>query len=102
MANLSEKCKSFVSSLKTYWKTPPKGRYIPFKEIAAYSIGGIGVQFVVYGVGYIGLSATSLLAGSALGLKNGDLVTLNLIATVINIFSGTTEKTHIAINKYNN
>ncbi len=88
MANLSEKCKSFVSSLKTYWKTPPKGRYIPFKEIAAYSIGGIGVQFVVYGVGYIGLSATSLLAGSALGLKNGDLVTLNLIATVINIFLG--------------
>ena len=74
-----KKCKSYATSLKSYWKTPPNGRYIPFKEIAAYSVGGIGVQFVVYGVGYIGLSATSLLAGSALGLKNGDLVTLNLI-----------------------
>ena len=79
MANISEKCKSYATSLKSYWKTPPNGRYIPFKEIAAYSVGGIGVQFVVYGVGYIGLSATILLAGSALGLKNGDLVTLNLI-----------------------
>lgn len=88
MANLPEKCKNFVSSLKTYWKTPPKGRYIPFKEIAAYSIGGIGVKFVIQTVYYIGLSATSLLAGSALGLKNGDLVTLSLTATVIGIFLG--------------
>lgn len=58
----------------------------PYKEIAAYSVGGIGVKFVIYTAWYIGLSATSLLAGSALGLKNGDLVKLTMIATVIGIF----------------
>ena len=83
-----EKIKQTVSSVKEHWSTPPEGRYIPYKEILAYSVGGIGVKFVIYTVWYISLSATSLLAGSALGLKNGDLVKLNMIATVIGLFLG--------------
>lgn len=83
---LGVKVKNLVSSVKTHWTTPPEGRYVPYKEIAAYSVGGIGVKFVIYTAWYIGLSATSLLAGSALGLKNGDLVKLTMIATVIGIF----------------
>lgn len=83
-----EKIKQTVSSVKEHWSTPPEGKYIPYKEILAYSVGGIGVKFVIYTVWYISLSATSLLAGSALGLKNGDLVKLNMIATVIGLFLG--------------
>lgn len=83
-----EKIKQTVSSVKEHWNSPPKGRYIPYKEILAYSVGGIGVKFVIYTVWYISLSATSLLAGSALGLKNGDLVKLNMIATIIGLFLG--------------
>lgn len=83
-----EKIKQTVSSVKEHWSSPPEGRYIPYKEILAYSVGGIGVKFVIYTVWYISLSATSLLAGSALGLKNGDLVKLNMIATVIGLFLG--------------
>lgn len=83
-----EKIKQTVSSIKEHWSTPPDGRYIPYKEILSYSVGGIGVKFVIYTVWYISLSATSLLAGSALGLKNGDLVKLNMIATIIGLFLG--------------
>lgn len=83
-----EKIKQTVSSVKEHWSTPPEGRYIPYKEILAYSVGGIGVKFVIYTVWYISLSAISLLAGSALGLKNGDLVKLNMIATIIGMFLG--------------
>lgn len=83
---LGAKVKGLVSGIKTHWTTPPEGRYVPYKEIAAYSVGGIGVKFVIYTAWYIGLSATSLLAGSALGLKNGDLVKLTMIATIIGIF----------------
>lgn len=83
-----EKIKQTVLSVKEHWSTPPEGRYIPYKEILAYSVGGIGVKFVIYTVWYISLSATSLLAGSALGLKNGDLVKLNMIATIIGMFLG--------------
>ena len=83
-----EKIKQTVLSVKEHWSTPPEGRYIPYKEILAYSVGGIGVKFVIYTIWYISLSATSLLAGSALGLKNGDLVKLNMIATIIGMFLG--------------
>lgn len=88
MSKATEKVKGMVSSFKEHWNTPPEGRYIPFKEIFAYSVGGIGVKSVIYIVCDIGLSATSLLAGSALGLKNGDLVKLSLIATIIGMFLG--------------
>ncbi len=83
-----EKIKQTVLSVKNHWSNPPEGRYIPYKEILSYSIGGIGVKFVIYTVWYISLSATSLLAGSALGLKNGDLVKLNMAATIISLFLG--------------
>ena len=83
-----EKIKGTVASVKSHWSNPPEGRYVPYKEVLAYSVGGIGVKSVIYTVYYIALSATSLLAGSALGLKNGDLVKLNLIATIIGMFLG--------------
>lgn len=82
--NIKEK----LSDVASYWNKPPEGRYIPFKEIAAYSFGGIGVKFVIYAVWYIGLSGANLLAGSALHLRNDDLVKLNLIATVLCMFVG--------------
>lgn len=82
------KVKGVVSSVKEHWNTPPDGRYVPYKEILSYSVGGIGVKFLVYTIYDIGLSATSLLAGAALGLKNGDLVKLSIIATIIGIFLG--------------
>lgn len=82
------KVKGVVSSVKEHWNTPPEGRYVPYKEILSYSVGGIGVKFLVYTIYDIGLSATSLLAGAALGLKNGDLVKLSIIATIIGIFLG--------------
>ena len=82
------KFKGVVSSVKEHWNTPPEGRYVPYKEILSYSVGGIGVKFLVYTIYDIGLSATSLLAGAALGLKNGDLVKLSIIATIIGIFLG--------------
>lgn len=85
---LINKLKDLIISVKKYWNTPPEGRYIPFKEICAYSVGGIGVKFVIQVVYYIGLSGTCLLAGSALHLKNGDLVNLSMLATVLTMFIG--------------
>lgn len=83
MKNTNEK-KGLVRSVKEHWKTPAEGRYVPLREIAAYSVGGIGAKFLINTVWTIGLSGTSLLAGSALGLEVGDLTTLNIIATVLN------------------
>lgn len=86
--SIFHKAGNALKGIKDHWKTPAEGKYIPYKEVVSYSVGGIGVKFVIYVVYYIGLSGTSLLAGSALGLKNGDLVKLNMIATVIGIGLG--------------
>lgn len=86
--SIFHKAGNALKGIKDHWNTPAEGKYIPYKEVVAYSVGGIGVKFVIYVVYYIGLSGTSLLAGSALGLKNGDLVKLNMIATVIGIGLG--------------
>lgn len=43
-----KKIGSFVLSQKTNWKTPPKERYVPFREVAAYGVGGIGVKFLIF------------------------------------------------------
>lgn len=55
----AEKVKEGVSKVGTYWKTPPLGKYVTYKEMIAYGVGGMGVQFVIYFAGLIALSATS-------------------------------------------
>ena len=41
------KIKSLFTSLKNGWATPPKGRYLTFKEMACYGFSGLGVSFIV-------------------------------------------------------
>lgn len=50
------KVKSFISDFKRYWKIPPKGRYMSFKEICSLSVGGIGIKFVYYCINNMMLS----------------------------------------------
>ena len=45
--NLKEKATGLISNVKEHWKTPAKGRYMPYKEIAAYSGGGIGAYMII-------------------------------------------------------
>ena len=40
--NIKEKAATLRDDLRLYWKKPPMGRYMSFKEIGAYAFGGIG------------------------------------------------------------
>lgn len=42
-----------LSNLKSYWSTPPKGKYLSIKEMGAYSVGGMGVSFMVNTLGLL-------------------------------------------------
>lgn len=46
--NIKDKAIGFLASAKKYWKTPPEGRYMTYKEIASLAGGGIGVRIIVY------------------------------------------------------
>lgn len=80
-----EKIRGFIADIFSHWKTPGEGKYIPYKEFAAYSVGGIGVNTINSLFGYVALSANCLLIGSAYGIKPSHLAWLSIIMGIINL-----------------
>ena len=81
--NLAATAKSAVSKVKTYWKTPPLGKYMNFKEIAALSGGGIGVKFIITCVAAVLLSATNVFVGNTIGIEPMNMYFIYIIAVII-------------------
>src|SRR5699024_9925341 len=85
LMSLVEKAKAGLSNVRTYWKTPPLGRYMPFREIAAYAGGGIGAYFVItLGTACI-LGTGNTLISSTLGVDATDMYIMYVIAVLVNI-----------------
>ncbi|MBQ2902870.1 MAG: MFS transporter [Clostridia bacterium] len=77
---ITNKIRSLLSSFRENWKTPPKGRYMSFKEIASLSGGGIGVRFVVYCFAQMMLSTTNTLIGNTIGIDPTALYIIYIIS----------------------
>lgn len=87
--SLSQTVKTGVDKVKTYWKTPPKGRYMNYREIAAYSGGGIGAYMIITLGNACLLAMGNTLISSTLGVGPTDMYLLYVIAILINIpFTG--------------
>ena len=80
---LVNKVKDGFSYVKTYWKTPPLGNYMPIKEIAALAGGGMGIRFITQCVSSVLLSATNVFVGNTIGIEPMNLYYIYLIAVVI-------------------
>ena len=80
-----EKIRGAVTDITSHWKEPAQGKYIPYKEFAAYSVGGIGVNTINSLFGYVALNANCLLIGSAYGIKPTHLAWLNILMGIINL-----------------
>lgn len=83
MANLTQKGKETINTIKKYWTEPPAGNYVPYKEIAALSGGGIGVHWATTLASYIGLDAGNFLIGSTLQIDSVHLGYMLIIANLI-------------------
>lgn len=83
--NLKEKALVGVSKVKTYWKTPMAGRYMNFREIAAYSGGGIGAYMIITMGTACLLAANNTLLSSVLGIAPMDMYVMYVIAVLANI-----------------
>ena len=82
-SNLKEKVSTIWNNVVLHWKTPALGKYVPYKEIIAYGIGGMGVQFVIFFCSQILLSATSFLVGNTIGIKPIHLQYMAVASTII-------------------
>ena len=82
-SNLKEKVITTWNNVVLHWKTPALGKYVSYKEIIAYGIGGMGVQFVMFFCSLIALSATSFLVGNTIGIKPMHLQYMAVASTII-------------------
>ena len=82
---MANKINSILSDARTYWKIPMPGRYMTFKEIAAYAGGGIGAYFLIYMGGQLVVNINNMIVGGAIGLSPTHMYVLYIIATLANI-----------------
>lgn len=82
-SNLKEKVSTTWNNVVLHWKTPALGKYVSYKEIIAYGVGGKGVQFVMFFCSLIALSATSFLVGNTIGIKPMHLQYMAVASTII-------------------
>ncbi len=85
MADYVAKAKSTIRDVKSYWKVPPKGKYMTFKEIGAYAFGGIGAYFIIQLGSTLIVSTTNIIVSSAIGVGPKHTYIIYLIATLLNI-----------------
>lgn len=80
---IKTKIKNVIQTTKEYWLEPPKGNYIPYKEVASLSGAGFGVHWLSLLPGTIALSASNFLVGASIGLKPMDLQIMLIIANIV-------------------
>lgn len=85
-----EKAKNTVGDIYTdvasHWKKPAKGNFMSYKEIAAYSVGGMGVSMVSFFIGHLGFGASSMLLAATIGLRPLHIQTMATLQTILNLF----------------
>ena len=84
--NLKNKIFGLLGNLKKYWNKPMEGRYSPFKEIAAYSGGGIGAYMIITIGSACILGTGNTLISSTLGVDALDMYVMYIIAVIANVF----------------
>ena len=83
--NLKQKAANGISMIKKHWKTPMQGRQMPFREIAAYSGGGIGAYMIITMGTACLLAANNTLLSSVLGIDPTDMYVMYVIAVIANV-----------------
>ncbi len=70
---------------KNYWKKPPAGKYMSYREIFAYSVGGIGAYSIFTMAQTLLLSTTNVIIGNTIGIQPMHMYVMYLISVVTNI-----------------
>lgn len=83
--SIMTKITGIVNNVKYYWNDPPKGRYMNFKEIFAYSFGGIGAYFVIQLGSTLIVSTTNTIVANAIGVLPTHVYIIYILATILNI-----------------
>lgn len=102
---MKEKLQNALLAVRRYWQRPPKGQEVAYKEIAAFSVGSMGLKNFGSLLSYIQMSATCLLTASVYGLSPRDLMWLFIVTNVVGVIktpfvSMLVDNTNTAIGKF--
>lgn len=82
---IKQKAKSMLKNVSLYWNHPMPKRYMTFKEIAAYSGGGIGAYCIITLGTACMFATTNTLLTSTLGIGPTDMYIMYVICVLANI-----------------
>ncbi|MBR5409583.1 MAG: MFS transporter [Clostridia bacterium] len=74
-----------LKDVKQYWRKPPEGKYMSFREIMAYSVGGFGAYSVFTMAQALLLSTTNVIIGNTIGIQPMHMYAMYLISVITNI-----------------
>ena len=85
MVNVKTIVSNVYKDLTTHWKRPAQGNFVSYKEIINLGLGGMGNQFTMVLVGYMGLNAGNTLLGSTIGIRPLHLQYMLTFQTILNV-----------------
>lgn len=80
--NIIDKGKELCKDAATYWKTPPKGRYMTYKEIFSLAIGGFGAKFVIWCSGQLLIGVGNAFVCNTVGIGPMPVYVIWLLSTL--------------------
>lgn len=83
--NVVKLVKGVFQDVTSHWKRPAEGNFVSYKEIVNLGLGGIGNNFTMLLVGYMGLNAGNTLLGSTIGIRPLHLQYMLTVQTVLNV-----------------
>ena len=82
---MKEKLQNMWLTVRRYWQRPQKGETVAYKEVAAYSVGAMGVKSFGSLLTYIQMAPTCLLIASVYGLSPTDIMWLFIVTNVVGV-----------------
>lgn len=83
--NVVKIVKGVFQDVTSHWKRPAEGNFVSYKEIVNLGLGGMGNNFTMLLVGYMGLNAGNTLLGSTIGIRPLHLQYMLTVQTVLNV-----------------
>lgn len=81
--NIKEKAATLRDDLRLYWKKPPMGRYMSFKEIVSLAVGGLGIQFIVFCAQNMIISIGNTLISNTIGIAPKPLYIIYILSVIL-------------------
>lgn len=83
--NVVKLVSSVFKDVTSHWKRPAEGNFVSYKEIVNLGLGGMGNNFTMVLVGYMGLNAGNTLLGSTIGIRPLHLQYMLTVQTILNV-----------------